>query len=98
MEIQTLVELTVKLDSLRRSELALRLLELVRDVEQSHLHMLRAHHLIEKREMVAEEKYRGGIVHRLVLAHELLEEDRRHRRDVLVRERKSGGPKPRMPG
>ncbi len=79
-------ELAVQADPLLLREGALLLLELERHVEQAFLHTLGRHRLAEEGEVIAEHEDRAGIVHLLVLAHELFEKDRRHGRDVLVAE------------
>ena len=49
-------QLAVQLDAARLGEVLLLQLELGRQVEQSHLALLFRKHLVEKREMVAEEQ------------------------------------------
>ena len=85
VQIQS-IELAVELHALLAREDPLLRLQLIRDIEQPHLDVLGAHHLRQKRQMIAEEEDGLRIVDRLALANELLEEDRRHRRDVLVAE------------
>ena len=80
------LELAVQLDALVAGEILLLELELRRQVEQAHLALFFRHDLVEKRQVVAEKLDAVAIVHRHALADEVLVEDRRHRRDVLVRE------------
>ncbi len=65
-------------------------LQLARQIEQAHLLLLLRHHFVEEGEVIAEEHDRAGIGDRLFFAEEVLEEDRRHRRDVLVAEAQIG--------
>ena len=55
-------------------------------VEQAHLDVLGPHHLVEVGQVVAEEEDGRRVVERGIGAHQLLEEDGRHRRHVLVAE------------
>src|SRR5437773_4226736 len=79
-------QLAVQLDPLLLRERTLLLLELERDVEEPLFDALGRHRFGEERQVVAEHEDRAGIVDLLVLAHELLKEDRGHRRHVLVAE------------
>ena len=79
-------QLAVELDALRCRELALLFLELQRDVEQAFLDSLGRHRLGQEGEVIAEHENRAGIVDLRILAHQLLEKDRCHRRDVFVTE------------
>ncbi len=82
----TTAQLTVQFDALPLGELALLLLELQRHVEQPFLDPFRGHRIAQEREVVAEQQHRVGVRHPLGRAHQLFEEDRRHRRDVFVAE------------
>src|SRR6185437_3235361 len=79
-------QLPVELDPLLLREGPLLFLELIGDVEETFLDPLRRHRLTQEGEVVAEQEDRAGIEHPFVLADQLFEEDRRHRRDVLVAE------------
>src|SRR6058998_245249 len=91
-------QLAVQADALFLGELALLLLQLQRHVQQPFLDALRRHRLAQEREVVAEHEDRARIVDLLVRPHELLEEDRRHRGDVLVAEPDIGDHKPLVAG
>jgi hypothetical protein len=65
-------------------------LQLAGEIEQSHLAFFFRNYLVQEGEVVAEEHDGAGIVDRLVLAEEVLEEDRRHRRHVFVAETQIG--------
>src|SRR5436309_2682071 len=92
--VATEPQLAVQLDPLPLRERALLLLELERDVEEPLPDALGRHRFGEEREVVAEHEDRAGIVDLLVLSHELLEKDRRHRRHILVAEPDVGDHKP----
>ena len=55
-------DLAVEPDPLLRREVLLRPSQVVRQLEQPHLHVLRRHHLVEEREVIAEEVDRSGSV------------------------------------
>ena len=65
-------------------------LELGGQIEKSHLAFLLGKHIIEKRKVIAEKQHSRRIVHRSIAPHELIEENRRHGRDILVTEAQVG--------
>src|SRR5579864_3468382 len=72
-------------------------LELRSQVEQAHLAFLLGEDFIEKSQVVAKEKYRAGIIHRGFFADKLIEENRRHGRDVFVAKAQVGSSEARHP-
>src|SRR5438067_9013630 len=84
--VEAQAQLAIELDALRRRELPLLFLELQRDIEQTFLDSLRRHRFGQEGEVIAEHENRARIVDLRILAHELLEKDRCHGRDVLVTE------------
>src|SRR6266516_4242565 len=87
-------QLAVQLDPLLLGERALLLFELERDIEQPLLDALGRHGFRKEGEVIAKHEDRAGIGHPLPVAHELLEEDRRHRGHVLVAEPDVGDHEP----
>src|SRR6266513_797289 len=68
------------------SEIALLQLQLCGEIEQAHLAPFFGDHFIEKCQVIAKEDDRRWVGDRRVLADVHIEKDRRHRRDVFVRE------------
>src|SRR5579864_5992223 len=83
-------QLAMQTNAFALRKLALFKLQLGSQVEQAHLAFLLGEDFIEKSQVVAEEKYRAGIIHRGFFADKLIEEDRRHGRDVFVAEAEVG--------
>ncbi len=79
-------QFAVQLDALRLGEVLLLELELRSEIEQSDFLFLFGDDLIKKGQVIAEEADTRGIVDLGVFADVALEEDRSHRRDVLVAE------------
>jgi hypothetical protein len=83
-------QFAVQLDALLGGEVLLLEFELRRQIEQAHLALLFGNHFVEKGQVVAEEHDARGVVHLRVFAQVAFEENRRHRRDVLVAEAQIG--------
>src|ERR1043166_9139050 len=77
-------------DSFPVCKLSLFELELRCKIEHAHLSLLLGEDLIEKGEVITEEKHRSGIIDRRVLADQLIEEDGGHGSDVFVAETEIG--------
>src|SRR5712691_6107178 len=83
-------QFAVQANSLLRGEILLLEFELHRQIEQAELLLFFGNHFVEKCEVVAEEDDARGIVDFRILTHVAFEENRRHRRNVLVAEAEVG--------
>src|SRR5712692_7048802 len=83
-------QLPVQPDAALFGKILLLQLELRRQVEQTHLALLLREHFVQKRQVVAEENDRRGIVHRSIASRQLIEEDGCHGRDVFMAEAQIG--------
>jgi hypothetical protein len=83
-------QFAMQLDSLLGGEILLLEFELRRQIEQAELFFLFGNHFIEKGQVVAEKDNARGIVDLRVFADIAFEENRRHRRNVLVAETQVG--------
>ena len=83
-------QFAMQLDSLLRGEILLLELELGGQIEQAQFLFLLRNHFIEKGQVIAEKQNARGIVHLRIFANIALEENRRHRRNVLVAEAQVG--------